>query len=416
MENNEAIERLNKLENAEADANGMEAGLKKKKLILISILVVVLIILIIIILIFTVFKKDTQSNSEGQNDSDSISELDTITKQEMDKARNSFQQFKYTDSENSSYTLDYNLFIPANYSTNKKYPLIMFIEDGSLVGTDEKIALTNTVGGPIWATETEQKKHESFVLVPQYSDVLIDDNRGYTKSEYINVTYRLIKDLIGNYSIDSNKIYCTGQSMGAMTTLYFLANYPGFLAAGLVVDGQWKIDELSGLINAKFTYFAAGGDEKAFNGQTQVKEFLNSSQMSYGELTDLDAKDEIDKLNNFTKGMYDSKYSYNFITYKKGTVLPANDENANEHMSSFKYGYRIDAVRDWLFEQNKVKCEDGSYYSEDGKCADTNYCKITNNDLSCKECIFGYYLNLVKGGCTKVENCKTGNKSSGECN
>ena len=64
--------------------------------------------------------------------------------------------------------------------------------------------------------------------------------------------------------------------MGAMTTLYLLANYPDLLTAGIIVDGQWKIDEIKGVSNATFTYFAAGGDMKAFNGQTEVKQYLAS--------------------------------------------------------------------------------------------------------------------------------------------
>ena len=171
----------------------------------------------------------------------------------------------------------------------------MFIHDGSFVdNTDVKSALTDTVGGPIWATDREQKKHECFVLVPKFNNIIIDDNNGkYMVSEYINVIVRLIQKLIAEYSINKDKIYSTGQSMGAMTTLYLLSNFPNLLAAGLVVDGQWRIEELKGLINSTFTYFAAGGDQKAFKGLTEVKEYFKSLKISYGELTDLNAQDNV---------------------------------------------------------------------------------------------------------------------------
>ena len=293
----------------------------------------------------------------------------------------------------------------------------MFIHDASFVqNTDVKSTLTGTVGGPIWATDREQKKHECFVLAPKYNDIIIDDNNGkFVVSEYINVTVRLIQKLINDYSINKDKIFSTGQSMGAMTTLYLLSNYPNLLASGLVVDGQWRIEELKGLINSTFTYFTAGGDEKAFKGQTEVKEYLKSLNISFGELTDLNAQDKVDILNNISKDMYNSKYSQNFITYKTGSVLPSNSKKANEHMCSFKYGYRLDIVRDWLFEQNRVKCEEGTYYSEDGKCSKTNFCKIINQDLSCKECVYGYFLTADKESCVKTENCDNGSKKDGEC-
>ena len=44
--------------------------------------------------------------------------------------------------------------------------------------------------------------------------------------------------------------------------------------------------------------------------------------------------------------------SINFIRWEAGSVLP-DTGHAMEHMASFDYGYRIAAVRNWLFEQSK---------------------------------------------------------------
>ena len=244
--------------------------------------------------------------------------------------------------------------------------------------------------------------------------VIIDDINGYSKSEYINVTIRLISKLLSEYNIDSNKIYGTGQSMGAMTTLYLLANKPDLYAAGLIVDGQWKMDELQGLKNATFTYFAAGGDEKAFNGQNNVKKFLESNNIEYGNLNDINAQEKVEILNNITKNMYNLSYQHNFITYMNGSVISPNSKSNSEHMASFKYGFRIETVRDWIFEQNKVKCPEGLFYSEDGKCSITNYCAITNNDNSCKKCIDEYNFSSDKI-CINGNNCLNGDKINGIC-
>ena len=105
-----------------------------------------------------------QKIPEDKNDDRFI--LDTISSEELNKARDSFKQYIFTDSKDSSKVLDYNLFIPDNYSKNEKYPLMMFIGDGSTVGK-EKSPITRTVGGPIWVTDTDQKKHKRFVLIPE---------------------------------------------------------------------------------------------------------------------------------------------------------------------------------------------------------------------------------------------------------
>ena len=42
----------------------------------------------------------------------------------------------------------------------------------------------------------------------------------------------------------------------------------------------------------------------------------------------------------------------NFIKWETGSVLPESGR-AMEHMASFDYGYKLAAVRDWLFRQSK---------------------------------------------------------------
>ena len=56
---------------------------------------------------------------------------------------------------------------------------------------------------------------------------------------------------------------------------------------------------------------------------------------------DANVKDLLSKGNNV-----------NFIVFTEGTVLN-EDGGGNEHMSSFDYAYKLNSVRDWLFEQKK---------------------------------------------------------------
>ena len=319
--NNDSNEKKNTLNNEEEIKRNNKT---KNKIILIT-LIILFLITFILILIFIVFKNAPNSDTNHKEINYPPNEIDTIPKEEMDKARNAFKQYQYNVTYNNiNYTLDYNLFKPENYSINKKYPLIIFIEDASLVGPNKvKNPLDNTIGGPIWATDREQKKHECFILVPQYNEVIIVNKTGKLSfNEYLNITIKLTRKLIEDFSINQDKVYCTGQSMGAMTSLYLLANYQNIFAAGLIVDGQWKLQELSGLVNSKFTYIVAGGDEKAFQGQTEVKNYFDSLNISYGILTEINAQENVEILNNISQSTYNSNFNYNFITYKNGTVFP----------------------------------------------------------------------------------------------
>jgi hypothetical protein len=86
--------------------------------------------------------------------------------------------------------------------------------------TSQSMGSSTAAGGPqgyggiVWATDSEQAKHESFVLVPEYPDVVLDDHNGYTTTEYLEMTVRLLKSVEDKYSVDIDRIYATGQSVG----------------------------------------------------------------------------------------------------------------------------------------------------------------------------------------------------------
>jgi len=330
---------------------GKDKSIITKKCIIISSLCALLIIIVILlILIFTVFTKKDKSDKKSDQDTEDNTQIDTIPPEEMKKARESFKQYNFTGDDPSK-VLSYNLFVPENYTKEQKYPLVMFISDRSLVGKEVTAPITETVGGPIWATDTVQNKHPCFVLVPQYNEGVVDGT--WNKSEYFYITLKLISKLEEDYNIDKNRIYGTGQSMGAMTTLYLLANHQDLLAAGLIADGHWLLEQLYGLVNATFTFFAAEGDPNPFNTQNEVKEYFNNNSYPYGSLELINARENAEVLNKEVDAMYQKGYKQNFISFAKGTVINPGSEEEGEHMASFKYGFRLERVRDWIFQQER---------------------------------------------------------------
>ncbi len=269
----------------------------------------------------------------------------SLIKENSDK----FTQDIYSD-EHTGLSVKYNIFLPDGYD-GEKLPMIVFIGDASLVSKDVIVPIKYTADGVIWASDSEQQKHKSIVVVPCYETVVLDDHNGFYKSEYLELTARMIISLAERYNADQSRIYGTGQSMGAMMALYLASQHPDHYAAVLIVDGQWDISDLADLPATKFTYIAAKGDKKAYGGLAEVKQMLDSRNISYGTLEDIDAKADRQESDHLAKKMYSEGHSHNFITFKEGSVL--DDPNEHEHMASFKYGYKIDAVRDWLFEQTK---------------------------------------------------------------
>ena len=241
--------------------------------------------------------------------------LDTISEEELNNARISFYQENFTDPKIPGKVLPYNLFIPDIYSKNKKYPLIIFFGDESTIGNDTITPLNNTVGGPIWATEQFQKKHKSFVLIPQYNTIIIKEENKYVNNEFLNITIKLILELQNKYNIDSNRIYGTGQSMGANIILYLLAHNQNLFTSSLIIDGHWIKEDLLGLINSSFTYLVTGGDDNSFKYQKEVKNYFNIFNITYGVITNLNAQEKVVILNKKLNKIYLSNYKYNFISY-----------------------------------------------------------------------------------------------------
>lgn len=319
---------------------------KNKVIIFVVVIAIIALSIIGVIIAFTISRNKKNEDENKSSDDDSPYELDTIPHEEMEKARRSFKKFKYI---NNSKIIDYNFYIPENISENEYYPLIVFISDRSLVGQEITAPLNFTVGGPIWATDTVQKKHKCFVLVPQYNETI---STMEPKSEYVNVTIGLIQEIKEKYAIDKNRIYGTGQSMGAMVLLYLLSNRPDVYTAGLIVDGHWNLSELHGLVDATFTYFAAEGDPNPYNGQNELKQYFEDNNVTYCNMSHVNAQEKVEILNQEAEKMYKNGNKRNFITYANGTVLTPGSSGKGEHMASFKYGYRIETVRDWLFDQS----------------------------------------------------------------
>lgn len=267
----------------------------------------------------------------------------------LDANASKFQQFTFTDEE-TGISFEYSLYVPENYDAAQSYPLIMFIPDSTGAGKSAADIVAQYYGATVWVTDEEQAKHASFVLVPAFTGTVTTDN--WEADPQIDETVKLIEQLEGEYSIDTNRLYTTGQSMGCMSSLYLNSKYPDLFAASLYVSGQWDISVLSGMENQKFFYVTAGGDEKASGGQDEVMAMFDADGVAYSYGT-WNAQNSAEEQAASVAELLAEGLDANMIRFETGTVFKEG-ESGMEHMASFNYGYKLTAVRDWLFEQVKA--------------------------------------------------------------
>ena len=263
-----------------------------------------------------------------------------------------YRLLTFEDAETGA-SLQYYLYIPENYDESQTYPLLQFIPDSSVVGKDTSAYLTQGWGGLIWATEEEQAKHPSFIVIPIFTDTIVDDS--FNHSQQIDIAMRLLQSLTETYSIDTSRIYTTGQSMGGMTSFYESIAWPDFFAAYLFVGSQWDPTQLSGLEEKPFFYIVSAGDPKASAGQSALLAVFDSDNAACSH-AEWSAQDDADSQNSHVAAMLAEGNNAHFVTFTAGTTLAEGQtasSGAGEHMTSFDYAYKLEAVRDWLFEQHQ---------------------------------------------------------------
>lgn len=261
-----------------------------------------------------------------------------------------FSVDSYTDDE-TGLTLEYNVFLPEGYDGGESYPMVVFIPDSSVVGAGAEAVLTQGWGALIWATAAEQAKHPCIVIAPVFTEVILDDHSGFVTTDWVYLVPRMVEALAEKYNADTDRIYATGQSMGCMTMLITASGNPDLFAAELFVDGQWDVTELTGLESQTFFYIAAGGDQKAVGGQDDVIAMLEADGVPYSYSDGWDAQADAAELTALVEAELAEGNAIDLIRWETGTVL--NGSGGMEHMASFDYAYKLEAVRDWLFRQSK---------------------------------------------------------------
>lgn len=243
--------------------------------------------------------------------------------------------------------MKYNLFIPRDYDESKQYPLVMFIPDASAVSDNPLVSLMQGNGGIEWMKPESQAKHPCFVLVPQYDGEVSLTNDSFTCAPEIETIKDIVDHVANTYSVDKNRIYTTGQSMGCMASCELNIRYPDYFAASLLVAGQWDPQKMGRLTGNNFWICVARNDRKAFPGMNAVTEALEANGAKIGKYT-WDSRCSIEEFNALARAaMRDDVH----IRY---TVFWDRSENGEErpmmgHDGCWPVVYSIEALRDWMF-------------------------------------------------------------------
>jgi predicted esterase len=138
-------------------------------------------------------------------------------------------------------TLPYRLFIPENYDPLKSYPLVLCLHGSGEIGTDNEIHIRLHRLATSWADTINQHRWPCFVVAPQCPpddywvyDIGIDS---VPISSALLASKNLLDSLMNEFSIDQNRLYVTGLSIGGFATWDLIARYPNKFAAAIPMSG-----------------------------------------------------------------------------------------------------------------------------------------------------------------------------------
>lgn len=247
---------------------------------------------------------------------------------------------------------NYNLYIPKDYDPKKKYPLVQFIHDAGACGKDTRLALAQGNGALVWVSPEVQKEHPCFVFAPQFDGPpIVDDD--WNVDERLEDAKAALDNVLDLYSIDRNRIYTTGQSMGCMASIVLNVRYPDFFAASYLVAGQWDEENIPGLEKQKLWMLCSEGDAKAFPTMNQMCVNMERAGAKVSRRV-IDAGLSQEDYEKIAAEIMKEEPNIIFTPYNLETVADGWHSNGGEHhVTTWQTAYDLKAIREWLFAQRK---------------------------------------------------------------
>ena len=144
----------------------------------------------------------------------------------------------------SGQTLPYRLFIPPTYDSKKKYPLVLWLHGAGSVGNDNKkqISEWSIPGTHLWTKPENQTKYPVFVVAPQCpaSETCWDDPDANALGKELVLVLDILDSIQKEFSIDAQRLYAAGQSMGGYGTWSLITKRPNVFAAAIPLCGGGK--------------------------------------------------------------------------------------------------------------------------------------------------------------------------------
>ena len=166
--------------------------------------------------------------------------------------------------ENDDTVLPYRLILPENYDETMEYPILLFLHGAGERGNDNKLQLLHCV------QYLADNLPECIIVAPQcpVNNQWVDTpwaNGAYSiasvpESNELKAVIELLDSLQEEFSIDSNRIYASGLSMGGFGAWDLMMRHNDYFAAGICVCGGGDVSQGEALKDTPLYIFHGTAD------------------------------------------------------------------------------------------------------------------------------------------------------------
>jgi predicted peptidase len=173
-----------------------------------------------------------------------------------------FRKKIYTNKQGDH--IPYRLFVPLGYDANRKYPLLLWLHGGDGRGADNVRQLNggNQVGTHFFAGKEVQLKFPMFVLLPQCpSNENWSDPDLNQPTKWLELAMGALSEVQKEFSIDPDRLYLAGQSMGGLGAWSTLQAYPAKWAAAVILCAYDNFTDVKVLAQTPIWVFQGKADD-----------------------------------------------------------------------------------------------------------------------------------------------------------
>ena len=221
------------------------------------------------------------------------------------------------------------------------------------MGPDPATSLAQGWGGVVWAFPEEQAKRPCFVLCPHFpGPTIIEDD--YSTRPELETAIHLLDHILETYPVDRNRVYHTGQSMGAMAGFQWAARYPDTFAALLLLSGTGDPEKIGSLRNKPIWLLGSEADGRGAAILSRTADVLEGADSHVGRYR-WDGRLDHNELNRRIRDAAEDDSGMRFTLFDADSVVPVGmpADGGGNHRGVWVLCYQLEALREWLFGQKK---------------------------------------------------------------